>query len=153
MSTASTKTPCIAEGFCFTLYSAAHAMMKAYTPLLKEVGLTYPQYLVLFALWEKDSQTVSELGETLYLDSGTLTPLLKRMEKAGLVKRTRSKEDERVVRVTLTEKGRALREKGIQIAMKFHGATGKTPEEVAPIRVELQQLRDRLLASVTPEKT
>ena len=153
MSTEPKNIPCIAEGFCFSLYSAAHAMMKAYTPLLKEIGLTYPQYLVLFALWEKDGQTVSDLGDTLFLDSGTLTPLLKRMEKAGLVKRARSSADERVVQVTLTEKGRDLKVTGMEIARGFMCATGRTPEQVAPLRIELNQVRDRLLKTVKKLET
>lgn len=143
-----TKTPCIAEGFCFALYSSAHAMMKAYTPLLKEIGLTYPQYLVLFALWEKDGQTVSALGNTLFLDSGTLTPLLKRMEKAGLVRRQRDSADERQVLVSLTEQGKTLKAKGMQIAMCFHQGTGKTPNDLAPLQKQLTQIRDRLLKSL-----
>jgi MarR family transcriptional regulator, organic hydroperoxide resistance regulator len=139
---------CVAEGFCFALYTSAHAMMKAYTPLLKRMGLTYPQFLVLFALWEKDGQTVSELGTTLFLDSGTLTPLLKRMEKAGHVQRARDSADERQVRVTLTEQGRAMKTAGLEIALAFHEATGKSPAELAPMQKELTQIRDRLLESI-----
>ena len=94
---------------CFAVHSAAHAFARAYKPLLDPLDLTYPQYLVLLRLWEHDGQTISELGAPLFLDSGTLTPLLKRMEKAGLVSRNRDKNDERQVRVVLTEKGDALR--------------------------------------------
>jgi MarR family transcriptional regulator, organic hydroperoxide resistance regulator len=96
---------------CFAVHSAAHAFARAYKPLLDPLDLTYPQYLVLLRLWEQDGQTVSELGAPLFLDSGTLTPLLKRIEKAGLVTRSRDKIDERQVRVVLTPKGDALREK------------------------------------------
>src|SRR3954470_3664742 len=90
---------------CFALYSASLAMTKLYKPLLDELGLTYPQYLVMLALWERDGSTVSELGQRLYLDSGTLTPLLKRLEAAGLVSRVRSTEDERRVHLRLTSAG------------------------------------------------
>ena len=94
---------------CFALHAAAHAVTKKYRPLLGGVGLTYPQYLVLLVLWEGDRRTVSELGGRLYLDSGTLTPLLKRLEAAGLVLRARRSSDEREVEVALTAKGRDLR--------------------------------------------
>jgi MarR family transcriptional regulator, organic hydroperoxide resistance regulator len=142
---------CISDGFCFVLYSSAHAMMKAYAPLLKKLDLTYPQFLVLFALWERDKRTVSDLGETLFLDSGTLTPLLKRMEKAGLVKRMRNPADERQVFITLTPKSRAMQAEGVAIANCFHEATGHTPDELAPVRKQLKEVRDRLLKSVAGE--
>src|SRR4030095_8240519 len=87
---------------CFAVYSTAHAFNRFYKPLLDKLGLTYPQYLVMLVLWEEDGLPVKEIGERLFLDSGTLTPLLKRLEAAGLVKRTRSKEDERQVIVALT---------------------------------------------------
>src|SRR6266487_788832 len=96
---------------CFAVYSTAHAFNRFYKPLLDRLGLTYPQYLVMLVLWEQDGVAVKEIGERLYLDSGTLTPLLKRMEAAGLVKRTRSTEDERQVLVALTPQGQALKEK------------------------------------------
>ena len=95
---------------CFALYSAQLAMSKVYRKLLKELGLTYPQYLVMMVLWEQDRLSVSEIGERLFLDSATLTPLLKRLESMGLVLRKRSRPDERHVEVTLTESGRALRQ-------------------------------------------
>jgi DNA-binding MarR family transcriptional regulator len=94
---------------CFALYSASLAMTKLYKPLLEDIGLTYPQYLVMLVLWEGDQLMVSELGERLYLDSGTLTPLLKRLESAGLLTRLRDAQDERRVRIALTDAGRALR--------------------------------------------
>jgi DNA-binding MarR family transcriptional regulator len=96
---------------CFALYSASLAMTKLYKPLLDELGLTYPQYLVMLVLWEGDGLMVSELGQRLYLDSGTLTPLLKRLESAGLVSRMRAAEDERRVHIHLTAAGRTLRER------------------------------------------
>ncbi len=96
---------------CFAIYSANHAFTRVYKPLLDELDLTYPQYLVMVALWEKDDQTVGSLGEKLFLESSTLTPMLKRLEAMGYILRTRDKADERQVRVRLTETGRALREK------------------------------------------
>ena len=100
---------------CFPLYAAARKVTARYTPLFKELGITYTQYIVFMALWEQDDQTVSEICPKLYLDSGTLTPLLKKMEEKGWLKRTRSKEDERIVRITLTEQGWAMREKCLNI--------------------------------------
>ncbi len=100
---------------CFSVYAAAHAFTQAYKPHLGPLGLTYPQYLVMLLLWEKDGRAVNELGHPLHLDSGTLTPLLKRMEKAGLVTRRRCDKDERVMRIHLTPAGRALRDKAAHI--------------------------------------
>src|SRR6202049_3087724 len=96
---------------CFAIYSTAHAFNRVYKPLLDRLGLTYPQYLVMLVLWERDGVPVKDIGERLFLDSGTLTPLLKRMEAAHLLKRTRSAEDERQVLISLTSQGQALREK------------------------------------------
>ena len=96
---------------CFAIYSAAHAFNRVYKPLLDRLGLTYPQYLVMLVLWERDGVPVKDIGERLFLDSGTLTPLLKRLEAADLIKRTRSAEDERQVLISLTSQGQALREK------------------------------------------
>lgn len=100
---------------CFPLYAVARKVTARYTPLFKELGITYTQYIVFMALWEQDDQTVSEICTKLYLDSGTLTPLLKKMEEKGWLKRARSKEDERIVRITLTEQGWAMREKCLNI--------------------------------------
>src|SRR5271166_7191954 len=96
---------------CFAIYSTAHAFNRVYKPLLDRLGLTYPQYLVMLVLWEGDGLPVKDIGERLHLDSGTLTPLLKRLEAAQLVKRTRGTEDERQVLIALTPQGQALREK------------------------------------------
>lgn len=102
------QPPRLDDQLCFALYAASRAMVRSYGPLLKELGLTYPQLLVMMVLWEQDDLSVSQLGERLRLDSGTLTPLLKRMEKQGLVSRQRDPADERRVRVTLTQQGRDL---------------------------------------------
>ncbi|MBW8902225.1 MAG: MarR family transcriptional regulator, partial [Massilia sp.] len=94
--------------FCFALYSASHAMTKTYKPLLDRLGLTYPQYLVMLVLWEQDGILVKDIGARLFLDSGTLTPLLKRLEASGMLERNRDPLDERQVRISLSEEGRAL---------------------------------------------
>ncbi|HJW12887.1 MAG TPA: MarR family transcriptional regulator [Albitalea sp.] len=129
---------------CFALYSSSLAMTKLYKPLLDPLGLTYPQYLALLVLWERDALTVSELGERLFLDSGTLTPLLKRMEAAGWLTRERAADDERRVIVTLTPSGRALREPARAVPVKLAQATGCSAAELAELTQRLQQLRDRL---------
>lgn len=103
---------------CFPLYAAARKVTGRYTPFFKEIGITYTQYIVFMALWQEDNQTVSEICNKLYLDSGTLTPLLKKMEEKGWLTRTRSKEDERIVRITLTDKGWELREKCLELPAK-----------------------------------
>ena len=103
---------------CFPLYAAARQVVSLYTPYLKELGLTYTQYIVFLVLWEKDGIPVGELGRRLYLDNGTLTPLLKKLESAGYVSRSRAKDDERVVTVTLTDQGRELKTKAREIPLK-----------------------------------
>lgn len=129
---------------CFALYSANLAMNKVYRKQLAELGLTYPQYLVMLVLWEGDGVTVSELGERLFLDSATLTPLLKRLQAAGLVSRERGVEDERQVLVRLTAEGRALRNKAKSVPENVFCATGCKPEQLQAIRRDLEQLRARL---------
>lgn len=122
---------------CFGLYAAANAIIRAYRPLLTELGVTYPQYLVLMALWENDRRTVSELGRSLLLDSGTLTPLLKRMEAAGFVERHRRTSDEREVEVALTERGRALRRAAMAIRREIVALLGMSDAGIARLRGEL----------------
>jgi len=129
---------------CFALYSAQLAMSKVYRKLLKELGLTYPQYLVMMVLWEQDRLSVSEIGERLFLDSATLTPLLKRLEGMGLVLRQRSRPDERHVEVTLTESGRALRQQAEKVPEAVLCASQCSPEELVQLRDELHGLRARL---------
>ena len=114
---------------CFPLYAAARHVTGLYTPVLKPLGLTYTQYIVFLVLWEKDGLTVGEIGEKLLLDNGTLSPLLKKMEKAGHVKRQRSREDERIVVITLTEEGRALQEKAKDVPAKVAGCIDLPPEK------------------------
>jgi len=130
---------------CFALYSANLAMGKLYRQLLAGLDLTYPQYLVMLVLWEGDGITVSELGERLFLDSATLTPLLKRLQTAGMVQRTRGTRDERQVIVTLTDEGRALREKAGQVPVDVFCATGCEIDEVVGLKSQLEKLRAGLI--------
>ena len=122
---------------CFSLYAAAHAIKKAYRPLLEELGLTYPQYLVLIVLWTTDALKVSDIGHRLALDSGTLTPVLKRLEAAGLVTRARRAHDEREVEVSLTDAGRALRERAVGVRCRIVQQLGMNETEIAALRGEL----------------
>jgi len=131
---------------CFALYSASLAMTKLYKPLLDELGLTYPQYLAMLALWEHDGLMVSELGERLRLDSGTLTPLLKRLEAAGLVARTRDAQDERRVHISLTASGRRLKARARKVPGLMLGATQCSLPELVRLTRELRGLRERLAA-------
>ncbi|QHE75121.1 MarR family winged helix-turn-helix transcriptional regulator [Hydrogenophaga sp. PBL-H3] len=131
---------------CFALYSASLAMTKLYKPLLDELGLTYPQYLAMLVLWEHDGVAVSELGERLHLDSGTLTPLLKRLESAELVTRLRDVQDERRVLIRLTASGRKLKARAARIPGCVLQATQCDVSEVLALTRQVQALRDRLSA-------
>jgi DNA-binding MarR family transcriptional regulator len=131
---------------CFSLYSASLAMTKLYQPLLAVLGLTYPQYLVLLVLWERDGLMVSELGARLFLDSGTLTPLLKRLEAAGLVARIRAVEDERRVHITLTAAGRKLKARAAKVPACVAQAAQCPLPEIASLTRQVQALRQRLTA-------
>jgi len=132
---------------CFALYSASRAMTAAYRPILAELKLTYPQYLVLLVLWEDEPVTVSRLGERLRLDSGTLSPLLKRLEANGFVRRERSTDDERLVEVTLTPAGRRLEETAQCIPAELFSATGMSERQATDLRDAVRQLTDALSAS------
>ena len=134
------------QQLCFALYSTSLSMTKLYKPLLAPLGLTYPQYLALLVLWERDGLTVSELGERLFLDSGTLTPLLKRMDAAGWITRQRAADDERRVLVHLTPDGRALRQQAKQIPKRLAGAMQCEVSEVQTLTQRLQQLRAQLMS-------
>ena len=131
---------------CFALYSTSLAMTRLYKPLLGELGITYPQYLVLLVLWEQDGLSVSALGERLFLDSGTLTPLLKRMESSGLVSRQRAAEDERRVHITLTPAGRALKEQAAKVPGCILSATQCAIPELVSLTRQVQALRRQLAA-------
>lgn len=136
---------------CFALYSAGHAMTRLYKPLLEPLGLTYPQFLVMVALWEKDDRTVGEIGDVLLLESSTLTPLLKRLEAAHLIRRTRDREDERVVRIQLTREGADLKQKAEGIPEAIGCATGLTIPDIVKLTTDVKALRDHLVAAQTAE--
>ncbi|BCW70107.1 MarR family transcriptional regulator [Arthrobacter sp. NicSoilB8] len=132
---------------CFAMYSASRAATAAYRPMLEELGLTYPQYLAMLVLWEAEPRSVRELGEELGLDSGTLSPLLKRLEALGLVERRRSAEDERRVEVFLTDAGAALSAKASSIPQRLADAAGLTAAELDQLRETLGRLTSALHAS------
>lgn len=137
--------PDVADLLCFAIYSTGHAFNRVYKPLLDELGLTYPQYLVMVALWAADDQTVGEIGERLFLESSTLTPLLKRLETLGLLTRRRNPEDERQVRLRLTDKGAGLRKKARGVAGCIGDAVGLSADAAVRLRSEIIKLRDNLL--------
>ena len=134
---------------CFALYAASRAVTSTYRPLLEPLGLTYPQYLVLLVLWERDDTTVKDLGDALRLDSGTLSPLLKRLESAGLVTRRRNPSDERSVVISLTEQGAKLRRKASQIPVSLAATTGLSPGDLAALRGTLIALTDAVARTPT----
>lgn len=129
---------------CYALYAAAHRMTKSYRPLLERLGLTYPQYLVLLVLWEQDGVTVSEIGRRLRLDSGTLTPVLKRLEVAGLLRRTRRQSDEREVEIALTSQGRDLRVEAVSVREAVMCQLEMSEPEIRNLRRDLNLVIDRL---------
>jgi DNA-binding MarR family transcriptional regulator len=129
---------------CFPLYAASRLVVQAYTPLLAELGITYPQYLVLMILWEHDGATVTEIGARLYLDSGTLTPLLKRLDSAGFVRRTRRSGDERAVENWLTPRGVALKKRAVAVPKELFCQLGMDGADFVKLRNSLQQLLGRL---------
>ena len=130
----------LANQLCFPLYAAARNVTGLYTPWLKPLGLTYTQYIVFLVLWEKDGISVTEIGEKLMLDNGTLSPLLKKMEKAGYVERRRCREDDRVVEITLTEQGRALQEQAKDIPQKVAGCIDLPAEKARQLYALLYEL-------------
>ena len=132
---------------CFAVYAAEHAFTRFYKPRLEALELTYPQYLVFLVLWETEGITVKALGDKLFLDSGTITPLVKRLEARGLVRRERDKQDERQVRIYLTEEGRALREKALTVPLAVGKALGGDGEAAGMLRESLHRLREQLDAS------
>ncbi|GAA0626020.1 MarR family winged helix-turn-helix transcriptional regulator [Thalassospira tepidiphila] len=131
---------------CFSIYSAGHAFNRVYKPLLDNLGLTYPQYLVMVTLWQEDNQSVRSIGAKLYLESSTLTPLLKRLEANGLVSRKRDPEDERSVRVSLTEAGKDLRNKAEEVPPCILDATGLDIETAKRLNRDLRTMRDQMEA-------
>jgi MarR family transcriptional regulator, organic hydroperoxide resistance regulator len=150
MPTSSDDPLALANMLCFSIYSAGHAFTRAYKPLLDALGLTYPQYLVMVVLWEEDGQTVGAIGERLHLESSTLTPLLKRLEASGLIRRARDAADERQVRIHLTESGRALKEKARAVPAQMLRNTGQAARDLLKLKAEIALLRDALEAN-TPK--
>lgn len=136
----------LADMLCFAVYSTANALSRAYQPILAPLDLTYPQFLVMLVLWERDDCTVSEIGARLNLDSGTLTPLLKRLEAAGRITRRRDPRDERQVRITLTDEGRKLREQAESVPEQIMCATGQPVSELQDLCNRLMKIRNHLTA-------
>nr|WP_196107856.1 MULTISPECIES: MarR family transcriptional regulator [unclassified Ochrobactrum] len=134
---------------CFAIYSTANALTRAYQPILNKLDLTYPQFLVMIVLWEQDDRTVSEIGAQLNLDSGTLTPLLKRLEAAGRIARRRDARDERQVRITLTDEGRELRKEAENIPEQVFCALGQPVDELQDLRARLLDIRGNLVNSLS----
>lgn len=134
------------DQLCYAVYSAGMAIQRIYKPVLDELGVTYPQYLVLNVLWHQDEQRVSDIAANLALEPSTLTPLLKRLETAGFVRRTRNPQDERQVVIGLTGAGRALRNKAGCLGDALLGASGQSPNELAELNQQLRQLRDAIYA-------
>ena len=132
----------LANQMCFPLYAAARNMVSLYTPWLKPLGLTYTQYIVFLVLWEKDGVSVTDIGNRLMLDNGTLSPLLKKMEQAGYLERRRCREDDRVVEITLTDEGRALQEKAKDIPQKVAGCIDLPAEKAQQLYALLYELLD-----------
>lgn len=141
-----TPSPSVAldDQLCFALYAASRAVTARYRPMLDRMGLTYPQYLVMMLLWETDGQTVGQLGSRLALDSGTLSPLLKRLTAAGLVSRHRRVDDERSVSIQLTEAGQALEAQAMDVSREMIGALGMAISEFDHLKGELRSLTERV---------
>jgi DNA-binding MarR family transcriptional regulator len=139
----------LADFLCFAIYSANLAYGRAYKPGLEELGLTYPQWIAIVALWEQDGQTVSALGDKMFLESNTLTPILKKLEAMGYLRRQRDPADERQVRVSLTDAGRRLREKGMH--MDLVKSSGLKPDEFARLQKSVVALRDSLIKTMGDE--
>jgi MarR family transcriptional regulator, organic hydroperoxide resistance regulator len=140
------------EFLCFAIYSANHAFNRFYKPLLDEIGLTYPQYLVLTALWAGNGQTVGSLGEKLFLESNTMTPLVKRLEALGFVSRLRDPEDERQVRVQLTAEGARLQRKACHVPADVLQASGLSVDALRELRVKITNVRDSLLKASSGDR-
>jgi DNA-binding MarR family transcriptional regulator len=138
----------LVDFLCFAVYSANLTFGKAYKPILDQLGLTYTQYIAIVALWEENDQTVTELGEKLFLESNTLTPMLKKLEGMGYVRRERDASNERHVRVRLTTEGRSLREKAFEVTKSLFDACGLTNDEFDGTRESVVKVRDNLVKSI-----
>ncbi|MDH4870275.1 MarR family transcriptional regulator [Pseudomonas sp. BN515] len=146
----SSKPAPLSDFLCFAVYSANLAFGRVYKPVLEQLGLTYTQFIAIVALWDEDNQTVGSLGEKLFLESNTLTPMLKKLEALGLLQRQRDPEDERQVRVSLTPAGRSLREQSLEASL--NDSTGLSPEEFVQMQKAVARLRDNLLKSPKREE-
>ena len=140
------------EQLCFALYAASRRMTAAYRPLLEALDLTYPQYLVMLVLWERDGVTVRELGQRLQLDSGTLTPLLKRLEQAGLLGRHRRRSDEREVEISLTQRGHQLRQRAAEVPRCMAEKLCMSVDAFQHLRDELKKLASQLASPTAPRE-
>ncbi|KPH13002.1 MULTISPECIES: MarR family winged helix-turn-helix transcriptional regulator [Chryseobacterium] len=138
------KTPILENQICFPLYVIAKEITGLYRPFLDELDITYPQYLVMMVLWENDGLTVSHIGDKLFLDSGTLTPLLKRLEGKGFITRKRKKEDERVVEAFLTDVGRQLQQKACEIPGKIQRKIDVQPEDLIQLKESIQRILNKI---------
>jgi len=147
---AAPASPKLSDFLCFAVYSTNLAFGKAYKPILEKLGLTYTQYITIVALWEEDNQTVGSLGEKLFLESNTLTPILKKLEAMGYLQRQRDPEDERQVRINLTKEGKGLREGRPEMGLA--GATGLTPDEFIQMQKAIVTLRNNLIKSMNTEE-
>lgn len=136
--------PKLENQICFPLYVIAKEIIGLYRPFLDELDITYPQYLVMMVLWENDGVTVSHIGEKVFLDSGTLTPLLKRLENKGIINRKRKKEDERVVEVFLTESGKHLQKKACEIPGKIQNKIGVDTEDLIHLKETIQKILNKI---------
>jgi len=141
------------DQLCFTVYSTGMAIQRAYKPLLDDLGVTYPQYLVMNVLWREDGRTVGDIADELALEPSTMTPLLKRLEVAGLVRRARNPENERQVVITLTSEGQALRERAGCLGEALLDASGQTMPELSDLNIRLKSLRDAVYESLASRKS
>jgi DNA-binding MarR family transcriptional regulator len=144
------EPPTLDDQLCFDLYAASRSVISLYRPMLNQIGITYPQYLVLLVLWADRTRTVKELGETLHLDHGTLTPLLRRMETNGLVTRRRGRDDERFVEVALTDKGAALGRHARSIQCSVKDVLGLDDTEFRALQTALRVVTERSLEDSAP---
>jgi len=140
------------DQLCFTVYSTGMAIQRAYKPLLDDLGVTYPQYLVMNVLWREDGRTVGDIADELALEPSTMTPLLKRLEVAGLVRRARNPANERQVVITLTSEGQALRERAGCLGEALLDASGQTMPELSDLNIRLKSLRDAVYESLASRK-
>jgi DNA-binding MarR family transcriptional regulator len=142
----------VEDQLCFALYAASKAVSAAYRQLLSDFDLTYPQYLTMLAIWERDGRTVAEIGQVIELDSGTLSPLLRRLERAGFIRRQRTDPDERIVRIHATPSGRQLEAQVADVRSAVEAGTGRSAAEFVDLRERLHRLRRSVASHTPPER-